>query len=72
MPRPKWHDDRNRSSVSLTLVKSELQTFINYDFGGQCFYEFALAEQKFLDEAASNEKNTWKQNRDQKQINLSQ
>ena len=57
----KWRDDRNRMNVS--LVKSELQTFINYDFDCRSFYDFALAEPKLLDAAASNEKYVWKQKR---------
>ena len=56
----KWRDDRNRMSIS--LVKSELQTFINYDFDCRCFYDYALADQKLLDAAASDKKYTWKKN----------
>lgn len=33
----KWRDDRNRMNVS--LVKSELQTFNNYDFDCRSFYD---------------------------------
>ena len=54
----KWRGDRNRLLVS--LVKSELQTFINYDLDCRRFYAFALAEPKLLQAAASNEKNVWK------------
>jgi hypothetical protein len=54
----KWRGDRNRMLVS--LVKSELQTFINYDLDCRRFYAFALAEPKLLQAAASNEKYVWK------------
>ena len=54
----KWPDDRNRMLVS--LVKSELQTFINYNLDRQRFYDFALAEPKLLQAAASDENYIWK------------
>ena len=54
----KWRDDRNRMSIS--LVKSELQTFINYNFNCRGFYDYALADQKLLDAAASDKKYIWK------------
>ena len=37
--------------------------YINYDFDCRSFYDFALAEPKLLDAAASNEKYVWKQKR---------
>ena len=54
----KWRDDRNRMSIS--LVKSELQTFINCNFNCRGFYDYALADQKLLDAAASDKKYIWK------------
>jgi hypothetical protein len=54
----KWRGDRNRMLVS--LVKSELRTFINYDLDCRRFYSFALAEPKLLQAAASNEKYVYK------------
>jgi hypothetical protein len=54
----KWRDDRNRMSVS--LVKSELQTFVNYNFDCRSFYDFALGDARLLDATASN---VWKQQR---------
>jgi hypothetical protein len=54
----KWRGDRNR--ISISLIKSELQTFVNYDFDCRRFYDFALADQKLLDAAASDSKYKWK------------
>jgi len=54
----KWREDRNRMTVS--MVKSELQTYLNYDYNCRGFYEFALGEQGLLDAAASDKKYTWK------------
>lgn len=54
----KCRPDRNRMSVS--LIKSELQVFTNFDLKCSEFYASALTNQKLLDAAASNTKYTWK------------
>jgi len=47
--------------MSIDLIKSELQTYVNFNFDCRHFYDFALADQKLLDAAASDKKYTWKE-----------
>ena len=54
----KWRAERNRASA--TLIKSELQVFVNFVHSCSAFYDWVLTEHKVLDAAASNNKYTWK------------
>jgi hypothetical protein len=54
----KWRKERNRASTA--LMKSELQTFLNFNKTCSEFYTYALSDNKLLAAAASGNKYYWR------------
>jgi len=54
----KWRAEKNRASLS--LIKNELQIYLNYEKSCREFHNYVLTEPKLLSAAASGEKYYWR------------